>query len=176
MPLLAAGNPIAACMQRKGYKGLVAIDGSLEVLGEPAVAIVPCDCASDHQAPWEKLKAIGGIGPSDDLKCPFPDLAEGAAQFLAGMAAVGKDVRSQGKDYRIDARTAGAPSRSWMLALCTMAVTSRPPVSVRIWRLRPLILLPASNPRGPPFSVVLTDRLLITPAEGLAACVSISSK
>ena len=32
-------------------------------------------------------------------------------------------------------------------------------------RLRPLIFLPASKPRGPPASVVLTDWLSITPAE-----------
>ena len=55
-----------------------------------------------------------------------------------------------------------------------MPATSRPPVSVRIWRLRPLTNLPASNPRGPPLSVVFTDWLSITPADGLASRPSAS--
>src|ERR1700693_5687538 len=50
-----------------------------------------------------------------------------------------------------------------------MAPTSKPVVSVRMWRLRPFTFLPASNPRGPPASVVLTDSLSITPAGGLAS-------
>lgn len=36
-------------------------------------------------------------------------------------------------------------------------------------RLRPLIVWPASNPRGPPHWVVLTDWLPMTPAAGLAS-------
>ena len=42
-------------------------------------------------------------------------------------------------------------------------------MSTRAWRLRPLIFLPASYPRGPPASVVLTLWLSRTAAEGLAA-------
>src|SRR5258708_30260764 len=42
-------------------------------------------------------------------------------------------------------------------------------VAVTIWRLRPLTFLPASYPRGPPLSVVLTDWLSMIPAEGLAS-------
>src|SRR5271169_4355149 len=56
-----------------------------------------------------------------------------------------------------------------MLAAWTRAATRCPAVSVMMWRLRPLIFLPASKPRGPPLSVVLTDWLSITPAEGLAS-------
>jgi len=44
-----------------------------------------------------------------------------------------------------------------------------PMVSVRMCRLRPFTFLPASKPRGPPASVVLTDWLSITPALGLAS-------
>jgi hypothetical protein len=47
-------------------------------------------------------------------------------------------------------------------------------VSVTIWRLRPLIFLPASNPRGPPLSVVFADWLSMTPAVGLASRPSFS--
>ena len=47
-------------------------------------------------------------------------------------------------------------------------------MSVTIWRLRPLIFLPASNPRGPPLSVVFADWLSMTPAVGLASRPSFS--
>src|ERR1700726_1024782 len=62
--------------------------------------------------------------------------------------------------------TSLAPSRSWTSAGCTSAPTSKPPVSVTMWRLRPLIFLAASYPRGPPLSVVLTDWVSMTPAHG----------
>ena len=41
-------------------------------------------------------------------------------------------------------RTRTPPSRSWILAGCTMACTNRPTVSTRMWRFLPLIFLPAS--------------------------------
>ena len=43
-----------------------------------------------------------------------------------------------------------------------------------MWRFLPLIFLPASYPRGPPLSVVLTLWLSITPADGCASRSSIS--
>jgi hypothetical protein len=43
-----------------------------------------------------------------------------------------------------------------------------------MWRLRPLTFLPASNPRGPPASVVLTDWLSMIPADGLASRPAVS--
>ena len=50
-----------------------------------------------------------------------------------------------------------------------MAPISNSLVSVMIWRLRPLTSLAASKPRIPPLSVVFTDWLSITPADGLAS-------
>ena len=47
--------------------------------------------------------------------------------------------------------------------------SSRPSVSTSRCRLRPLIFLPASKPRGPPLSVVLTDWLSMIPAVGWAS-------
>ena len=41
-------------------------------------------------------------------------------------------------------RTRTPPSRSWILAGCTMACSNRPTVSTRMWRFLPLIFLPAS--------------------------------
>src|SRR5262249_22373319 len=45
--------------------------------------------------------------------------------------------------------TSGAPSRSWISAGCTSAPTSRPPVSVTMWRLRPLTFLGRLSPGCP---------------------------
>src|ERR1041385_3657659 len=56
-----------------------------------------------------------------------------------------------------------------MLAGWTCTTRSEPSVSVTRWRLRPFIFLAGSNPRGPPSSVVLTDWLSMTPAEGLGS-------
>ena len=50
-----------------------------------------------------------------------------------------------GKRARERFSTPLAPSRSWMSAPCTSMARSRPSVSVRMWRLRPLIFLPASS-------------------------------
>ncbi len=47
--------------------------------------------------------------------------------------------------------------------------TRSPCASVTMWRLRPLIFLPASKPRGPPFPVVFTDWLSMTPTVELAS-------
>ena len=41
-------------------------------------------------------------------------------------------------------RTRTPPSRSWILAGCTMACSNRPTVSTRMWCFLPLIFLPAS--------------------------------
>src|ERR1700753_831074 len=47
-------------------------------------------------------------------------------------------------------------SASWMSAACTMTPSSNPSVSTATWRLRPFSRLAASQPRGPPLSVVFT--------------------
>src|SRR5712692_10702251 len=44
--------------------------------------------------------------------------------------------------------TSATPSRSCTLAGWTATLSNRPSVSTRIWRLRPLIFLPASKPCG----------------------------
>ena len=63
--------------------------------------------------------------------------------------ASAKIVVTNGKRRRTAlVRTSAAPSRSWTLAAWTTAASRRPWWSVRIWRLIPLIFLPASNPTG----------------------------
>ena len=59
------------------------------------------------------------------------------------------------------------PSRSWMLALWTLASSTNPCVSTRRWRFLPLTFLAPSYPRSvPPTPVVLTDWLSTIPALG----------
>ena len=59
------------------------------------------------------------------------------------------------------------PSWSGTLALCTLASTSSPSVSTRMWRLRPLTFLPPSKPLcSPPTPVVFTDWASTMPALG----------
>src|SRR3954468_23021488 len=60
-------------------------------------------------------------------------------------------------------------SASWMLAACTTTPSSSPSVSTATWRLRPFRRLAASQPRGPPASVVLTLWVSTTAAVGLAS-------
>ena len=54
-----------------------------------------------------------------------------------------------------------------MPAEWTTSANSKPKVSTRMCRLRPLIRLPASSPRGPPISVVFTVWLSMMAASGL---------
>src|SRR3954467_15271084 len=53
-----------------------------------------------------------------------------------------------------------------MLAGWITTTNSRPRVSTRMWRLRPLTILPASYPLGPPASVVRTLWLSMMPRRG----------
>lgn len=76
------------------------------------------------------------------------------------------------------ANTPGAPSRSRILAACPAHTIGSPPAPVRIWRFRPLILLPASNPESDAVSEGFTRspvglnpwrqlaRLSVAPARG----------
>jgi len=80
---------------------------------------------------------------------------------------------ARGNKPLIFARTSLAPSRSWMLALWTTTNSSKPSVSTRMWRLRPLTFLPASYPRSPPCAVVLTVWESMIAADGVLARPSV---
>lgn len=62
-----------------------------------------------------------------------------------------KNLRNVGALHLAWTKRLVAPSRSWMLALCTSAVITRPSVSTIIWRFLPFIFLPASYPLDPLF-------------------------
>lgn len=51
-------------------------DGSLEVLGQPAIAIEPCKGPLDHPSPWDDFEALCGVGTLDDFHSPVADFLE----------------------------------------------------------------------------------------------------
>src|SRR5579863_813498 len=71
---------------------LSALDGSLEVLGETAIAVEPCNGAFDNPSLRQRLKASRSIGSPDDFDGPSAHFGECLAQLLAGVATIGKDV------------------------------------------------------------------------------------
>src|SRR5512132_3564310 len=92
------------------------------------------------------------LATSDRLTMSIVHLPSGTRHcwsFSPAQPPSAKTWRSHGKALRIELRSEGAPSRSWISAAWTTAPTSSPLVSVRMCRLRPLIFLPASKPRGP---------------------------
>src|SRR5437660_11317086 len=132
------------------------------------VAIEPNQGPFDDPAPRQQLKADSVSGAFDDLDGPLAEFGESFGQVGAVVDTVGEEMAQPGKGWTAS-MTSTAPSRSWTSAGCTAAPTSRPQVSVTMWRLRPLIFLAASPgsrfcrargqapPRGPPLSVVLAD-------------------
>jgi hypothetical protein len=63
-----------------------------EVLAEAAVTAEPCQCSFHDPAAGQDLEALCGIGPLDDLDAPSADAAQGLAQLVAGIAAIGEQV------------------------------------------------------------------------------------
>ena len=92
----------------------------------------------------------------DDRQLQVPVLAMAAAVFCPWYPASAKINLMKGKKRRVRRlRTSRAPSRSCMAAEWTTTFNSRPSVSTRICRLRPVTFLAASKPCGssvePPF-------------------------
>lgn len=90
----APGEEMDGCDEQPGSGGR---DGLFKVLGETAVAAEPCQRSFDDPAARENHGALCGIGPLDDLDGPFADAAEGFAQLVAGIAAIGEQVSQPGK-------------------------------------------------------------------------------
>lgn len=71
-------------------------DGRFEILGQSAASSEPGEGSFDNPSPWQNLEAFGAIGSPDDFERPFPGCRERAAQFVAGIAAVRKDMAQSG--------------------------------------------------------------------------------
>ena len=100
-------------------------------------------------------KPLVGIGAFDDFDGPVDLSGEGLLEFGAGITAVGEDLAQPGigrADRRQGKRRAVGGRRHGL-----MTPIRWPCVSVTMCRLRLMIFLPESNPRGPPLSQVFAD-------------------
>lgn len=89
MPCDAPGKELDGCDEELGGGGF---DGLFEVLGEAGVAAEPCQRSFDDPATGQDFEALCGIGSLDDLDGPFADAAQGFAQLVPGIAAIGEQV------------------------------------------------------------------------------------
>ena len=64
----------------------------LEVLGQSAVSIQPCQRPLYDPTAWKDHETPVGIGPFDDLEGPFADPAQRLPEFVASIAAIGKHM------------------------------------------------------------------------------------
>jgi hypothetical protein len=157
--------------------GFGARDRRFEILCQAAVSIEPREGSFDHPAAGQQLKASRVSGAFDDLDGPLAGFGECLAQVEAVVDTVGEKMASPGKqlvhglDDKLGAITIldisgvhlGTDQQTASIGN-DVALAAH---SLRWGRL--LIFLAASYPRGPPLSVVLTDWVSMTPADGLAS-------
>jgi len=93
---------------------------------------------------FANLARLEGCKPKSELYWSSYKFDEGITQLGAVVDAVGEQVAQPGKQLVDRLDDPHRPSRSWISAGCPSAPTSRPPVSVTMWRFRPLIFLAAS--------------------------------
>jgi len=144
-------------------------DCCFEILGEATTTAEPRKSPLDHPAARQDLEALGSVRTLDDFQRPRALAFQCGAEFGSGITAVSEDMpqlRIERADRCENARRAVA-----ILNVGFMH-DEADEVALRVgddMPQRPLIFLPASNPRGPPLSVVFTDGLSMTPAVGLAS-------
>ena len=142
-------------------------DGGLEVLGEASASSEPGKGALDDPSAGQELEALDARRPLDDFDRPWAAIVDGV-RAIASLGRCGRRRCGAGWGSFGAARATAARHREdpgcWPHG---PAPTNRKPwVSVTIWRLRPLMRLPASTPRGPPLSVVGALWLSMMAAEG----------
>ena len=69
----------------------------LEVLGETAVSVEPCQGSFDDPAARQKFEALCVVGALDDLDGPLADAAQGIAELVASITAIGEQVSQPGE-------------------------------------------------------------------------------
>ena len=165
-----------ACEQLDGGKvnpGLAADGLCLEVFGQAAVAVEPGESSLDRPASWQELKSRGSIGPLDDLDLPLPVSGQRRRQLPAGIAAIGKDMAQPGEPVADRGEQSGRPIAILDIAGVDPGREEVPGGVGNDVALATVDLLariiPSRPGSTPPLSVVLTDWLSITPADGLAS-------
>ena len=150
------------------HPGSGAGDGGLEVLGETSAAAEPSQAALHHPSPGQELEAFDAWRALDDFDRPRSAIGEGVEQLFAAIDPVGEDMVQLGEGLPQRAQQRNRTVRILDVGFVHPHGERNPSVSVTIWRLRPLIRLPASIPRGPPLSLVGTLWLSIIPALGVS--------
>ena len=92
----------------------------------------------------QQHEPLGCIEALDDFDHPPAGLVERTAPLPSAITAIGKDLAQPRMGYRRRGEQVRRPVAVLNVGLMHLTVISRPPVSVTIWRLRPLIFLPAS--------------------------------
>ena len=144
--------------------GGAAGDGGFEVFGETPRAAEPGEAALDHPAPGQQLKAFDAGGPLDDLDRPGAAIGDGVLQLRAAIDAVGEDMPQLGEAAPQIMQQRHRAVRVLDVGLMNLhgeqkAVGIGDDMALAapgLRRGRLLMRLPASNPRGPPLSVVGT--------------------
>ena len=117
-------------------------EGCLEVFRQPAIAAEPGEGALDQPAFGKDGKAMAAGLTLDDLE-PQPPLCCSTGGGLPLVAAIGEDQTEPGKAPAQAVADQRQPV-AVLLAVWITTTSKRPSVSTRMWRLRPLIFLPAS--------------------------------
>ena len=117
----------------------------------------------------EHLKAFGRIPAFADLDCPASESGDRLVQLVARIAAIGKDMAQP----RVERADRGQHRHGSITILDIRRVDPQPAqMALRVGddvALAALDLLAGIKAAGPPASVVFTDWLSMTPAEGLAS-------
>src|SRR6202043_2407931 len=71
-------------------------DCRFEILCQSATATDPCESTFDDPSAWQNFKALRRVGTFDDFYRPFPDTLQSLAQFISGIATIGKDMAEPG--------------------------------------------------------------------------------
>jgi len=116
--------------------------------------------------PGQKLEAFDAGRAFDNLDAPGATTGDGAAQLLAAVDPVGKDMGQLGEGLPQRAQQRHGAVRVLDIGRMDLGGEDKALRVGHDMRLRPLMRLPASTPRGPPLSVVDTLWLSIMPAEG----------
>ena len=149
--------------------GLGAFDGFFEVLGEASVAAEPSEGPLHHPSPGQQNETLGRIRASDDLQRPGAEFGQRSGELRPGVATIGEDMAKprEGMSDR------GQQCRRTIAILDVGGVDhGADQQSTGIgddMALAPLDQLGRIEAPDTPLSVVFTDWLSITPADGLAS-------
>ena len=151
------------------------VDGRLEVFGEASGSVDPAECPFDDPALRQHDEALDLLVIAlDDGDGDAARLEGGALRLIAAIAFIDETRRSKPALAMRLAQEGRERVAILDVGGRDLALIGRPRVSTATCRLRPLIFLAASKPRGPPASVVLTDWLSTTIAVGAASRPSAS--